>query len=175
MSTPQTSNERATQIPTAAKVDLKLEVVVFSSTRNHGGMDMNRLLVTLIAGAFTSVVVAQSATGPTGENSGNTQATAAEQAKNVKASKEVTKLSKEEKAKLAKDATKLNVNPENSSGTAATAPGSAHGTDVDDQGVGTVGAQRLYQLIRQSAPIADRTFEIEFLDAGVEAYAFTFG
>jgi thioredoxin family protein len=55
------------------------------------------------------------------------------------------------------------------------APGSAHGTDVDDQGVGTVGAQRLYQLIRQSAPIADRTFEIEFLDPGVEAYAFTFG
>ena len=55
------------------------------------------------------------------------------------------------------------------------APGPAHGTDVDDQGVGTVGAQRLYQLIRQSAPIADRTFEIEFLDPGVEAYAFTFG
>ena len=55
------------------------------------------------------------------------------------------------------------------------APGLAHGTDVDDQGVGTVGAQRLYQLIRQSTPIADRTFEIEFLDPGVEAYAFTFG
>jgi len=55
------------------------------------------------------------------------------------------------------------------------APGPAHGTDVDDMGVGTVGAQRLYQLIRQSTPIADRTFEIEFLDPGVEAYAFTFG
>jgi hypothetical protein len=55
------------------------------------------------------------------------------------------------------------------------APGVAHGTDVDDQGIGTVSAQRLYQLIRQSAPIADRTFEIEFLDPGVEAYAFTFG
>jgi hypothetical protein len=54
-------------------------------------------------------------------------------------------------------------------------PGTAHGTDVDDQGVGTVRAQRLYQLIRQPAPIADRTFEIEFLDPGVEAYAFTFG
>jgi thiol-disulfide isomerase/thioredoxin len=54
-------------------------------------------------------------------------------------------------------------------------PGAAHGTDVDDQGVGTIGAQRLYQLIRQSTPIADRTFEIEFLDPGVEAYAFTFG
>ena len=54
-------------------------------------------------------------------------------------------------------------------------PGAAHGADVDDQGLGTAGLQRLYQLIRQSAPIADRTFEIEFLDPGVEAYAFTFG
>jgi len=33
----------------------------------------------------------------------------------------------------------------------------------------------MYQLIRQSEPIADRQFEIEFLDAGVAAYAFTFG
>jgi len=55
------------------------------------------------------------------------------------------------------------------------APGAAHGTDVDDQGVGTVSTQRLYQLIRQSAPISDRTFEIEFLEPGVEAFAFTFG
>ena len=54
-------------------------------------------------------------------------------------------------------------------------PGAAHGADVDDQGLGSAGFQRLYQLIRQSAPIADRTFEIEFLDRGVEAYAFTFG
>ncbi len=35
--------------------------------------------------------------------------------------------------------------------------------------------QRLYQLIRQSGPVADHTFEIQFLDPGVEAYAFTFG
>ena len=35
--------------------------------------------------------------------------------------------------------------------------------------------QRLYQLIRQPGHIADRRFEIEFLDAGVEAYVFTFG
>ena len=55
------------------------------------------------------------------------------------------------------------------------APGAAHGSDVDDQGVVTVRAQRLYQLIRQPTPVADRTFEIEFLDPGVEAYAFTFG
>jgi thiol-disulfide isomerase/thioredoxin len=55
------------------------------------------------------------------------------------------------------------------------APGAAHGTDVDDQGSGTVTEQRLYQLIRQPKPIADRQFEIEFLDAGVEAFVFTFG
>jgi hypothetical protein len=54
-------------------------------------------------------------------------------------------------------------------------PGAAHGMDVDAQGNGTVTGQRLYQLIRQSAPIADRQFEIEFLDPGAEAFAFTFG
>ena len=54
-------------------------------------------------------------------------------------------------------------------------PGAAHGIDVDDQGNGTVAEQRLYQLIRQPNPIADRQFEIEFLDPGVEAFSFTFG
>jgi len=54
-------------------------------------------------------------------------------------------------------------------------PGAAHGIDVDDQGNGMVTEQRLYQLIRQPKPIADRQFEIEFLDPGVEAFAFTFG
>jgi hypothetical protein len=54
-------------------------------------------------------------------------------------------------------------------------PGAAHGLDVDDQGNGTLSEQRLYQLIRQPQPIADRLFEIEFLDPGVEAYSFTFG
>jgi thiol-disulfide isomerase/thioredoxin len=54
-------------------------------------------------------------------------------------------------------------------------PGAAHGIDVDDKGNGTVSEQRLYQLIRQPKPIADRQFEIEFLDAGVEVFAFTFG
>jgi hypothetical protein len=53
--------------------------------------------------------------------------------------------------------------------------GAAHGIDVDDQGYGTVTQQRLYQLIRQPGPIQDRTFEIEFLDPGIEALAFTFG
>ncbi|MBR8063121.1 cytochrome c biogenesis protein DipZ [Burkholderia ambifaria] len=55
------------------------------------------------------------------------------------------------------------------------APGSAHGADVDAQGYGTVTSQRLYQLVRQPGAIADRTFSIEFLDPGVDAYAFTFG
>jgi hypothetical protein len=54
-------------------------------------------------------------------------------------------------------------------------PGAAHGIDVDDKGNGTVAEQRLYQLIRQPKPIAERQFEIEFLDSGVEAFAFTFG
>jgi thiol-disulfide isomerase/thioredoxin len=55
------------------------------------------------------------------------------------------------------------------------APGAAHGTDVDEQGNGAVVEQRTYQLIRQRKPIADRLFEIEYLDSGVEAYCFTFG
>jgi thiol-disulfide isomerase/thioredoxin len=54
-------------------------------------------------------------------------------------------------------------------------PGPAHGIDVNDQGYGTVTEQRLYQLIRQPKPIADRQFEIEFLDPGVETFVFTFG
>ncbi|MEP0914377.1 redoxin domain-containing protein [Leptolyngbya sp. GB1-A1] len=51
----------------------------------------------------------------------------------------------------------------------------ARGLDVNERGEGTVTEQRLYQLIRQPQPIGDRQFEIEFLDAGVEAFAFTFG
>jgi thiol-disulfide isomerase/thioredoxin len=54
-------------------------------------------------------------------------------------------------------------------------PGPAHGLDVDDSGSGTVAEQRLYQLIRQPGPIVERTLQIEFFDAGVEAFAFTFG
>ena len=34
---------------------------------------------------------------------------------------------------------------------------------------------RLYQLVRQRESTADRTFEIEFAAAGIEAYVFTFG
>jgi hypothetical protein len=54
-------------------------------------------------------------------------------------------------------------------------PGAANGIDVDEQGIGTVTEQRRYQLIRQPKPITDRQFEIEFLDPGVAAFAFTFG
>jgi hypothetical protein len=54
-------------------------------------------------------------------------------------------------------------------------PGAARGVDVDEQGHGTVTGQRMYQLIRQPGPVADRRFEIEFSGPGVEAFAFTFG
>jgi thiol-disulfide isomerase/thioredoxin len=54
-------------------------------------------------------------------------------------------------------------------------PGAAHGVDIDESGNGSVAEQRLYQLIRQPKPIADRLFEIEFLGPDVEAFAFTFG
>jgi hypothetical protein len=54
-------------------------------------------------------------------------------------------------------------------------PAGAHGIDVDERGDGTADYPRMYQLIRQPAPIGDRMFEIEFLDAGVEAFVFTFG
>jgi thiol-disulfide isomerase/thioredoxin len=54
-------------------------------------------------------------------------------------------------------------------------PGAGHGADVDDQGHGTLTEPRLYQLVRQPGPVAERTFEVTFLDPGVQAYAFTFG
>ena len=54
-------------------------------------------------------------------------------------------------------------------------PGSAHGLDLDAEGNGIVGEPRLYQLIRQPAPIRDRTFELEVLDPGLEIFSVTFG
>jgi thiol-disulfide isomerase/thioredoxin len=54
-------------------------------------------------------------------------------------------------------------------------PGPNHGVDTDEQGNGVVISHRLYQLVRQKDAIEDRTFIIEFLDPGVQAYAFTFG
>jgi cytochrome c biogenesis protein CcdA/thiol-disulfide isomerase/thioredoxin len=56
-----------------------------------------------------------------------------------------------------------------------TPPGDDHGADTDASGAGTVQGHRLYQLIRQKGAVEDRTFEIEFLDPGVQAFAFTFG
>jgi thiol-disulfide isomerase/thioredoxin len=51
----------------------------------------------------------------------------------------------------------------------------AGGSDVDPDGSGTVRDQRTYQLVRQPGAISDRLFEVEFRDAGVEAYCITFG
>jgi cytochrome c biogenesis protein CcdA/thiol-disulfide isomerase/thioredoxin len=55
------------------------------------------------------------------------------------------------------------------------APGANHGVDTDAAGDGKITDHRLYQLIRQKDAIEDRTFEIEFLDTGAQAFAFTFG
>jgi thiol-disulfide isomerase/thioredoxin len=54
-------------------------------------------------------------------------------------------------------------------------PGAAHGSDTDEQGNGIVTEPRMYQLIRQPGPIADREFAIQFLEPGVAAFDFTFG
>jgi thiol-disulfide isomerase/thioredoxin len=55
------------------------------------------------------------------------------------------------------------------------APGDDHGVDCGPDGSGEVREPRLYQLIRQKGQIQDQTFEIEFLDPGVEVFSFTFG
>jgi cytochrome c biogenesis protein CcdA/thiol-disulfide isomerase/thioredoxin len=55
------------------------------------------------------------------------------------------------------------------------APGPNHGVDTDAAGDGKITEHRLYQLIRQKNAVEDRTFEIEFLDPGAQAFAFTFG
>ena len=54
-------------------------------------------------------------------------------------------------------------------------PGDAHGLDVGASGEGTVSEPRMYQLVRQRGTVAERRFEITFLEAGVRAYVFTFG
>ena len=54
-------------------------------------------------------------------------------------------------------------------------PGDAHGLDVDESGAGAVDEPRMYQLVRQRETVAERDFEITFLDPGVRAYVFTFG
>jgi hypothetical protein len=54
-------------------------------------------------------------------------------------------------------------------------PGESHGSDTDADGNGTISQTRLYQLVRQAGEVRTRTFEVRFLDPGVEAFAFTFG
>jgi cytochrome c biogenesis protein CcdA/thiol-disulfide isomerase/thioredoxin len=54
-------------------------------------------------------------------------------------------------------------------------PGVNHGSDTDENGVGVINEQRLYQLIRQSTSVGEHVFSIEFLDGNVQAYSFTFG
>jgi hypothetical protein len=54
-------------------------------------------------------------------------------------------------------------------------PGENCGVDIAPDGSGEIREPRLYQLIRQKGPIVDRTFEIGFLDLGVQALDFTFG
>ncbi|AWH27932.1 redoxin family protein [Stenotrophomonas sp. YAU14A_MKIMI4_1] len=54
-------------------------------------------------------------------------------------------------------------------------PAADAGADVRADGSGVVDEHRLYQLVRQRGAVAPHRFEIEFLDAGVQAYAFTFG
>lgn len=54
-------------------------------------------------------------------------------------------------------------------------PGPNRGVDTDEQGTGKIVEHRLYQLIRQKNASEDHTFEIEFLDPGAQAFAFTFG
>jgi hypothetical protein len=51
----------------------------------------------------------------------------------------------------------------------------AQGSDVDAEGRGTVREQATYQLIRETGRVEERLLEIEFLEAGAEAYCFTFG
>lgn len=55
------------------------------------------------------------------------------------------------------------------------APGAGHGLNVDEEGRGMLVQARLYQLVREPGSITVRTCEIALLDAGVEAYVFTFG
>jgi hypothetical protein len=54
-------------------------------------------------------------------------------------------------------------------------PGDNCGVDSAPDGTGEIREPRLYQLIRQKGRVEDRTFEIEFLDPGVQAFSFTFG
>lgn len=43
------------------------------------------------------------------------------------------------------------------------------------KGLDSVDAQRLYPLARQVGAVRDRSFEVHFLDPGIQEFAFTFG
>jgi thiol-disulfide isomerase/thioredoxin len=55
------------------------------------------------------------------------------------------------------------------------APGESHGTDTSPDGRGVLDYGRMYQLVRQAGPVAERTVEITFDEPGARAYVFTFG
>jgi thiol-disulfide isomerase/thioredoxin len=54
-------------------------------------------------------------------------------------------------------------------------PGANHGVDVDARGEGVLTEPRLYQLVRQKHSVEDRHLDIQFLEPGAAAFAFTFG
>jgi hypothetical protein len=54
-------------------------------------------------------------------------------------------------------------------------PGASHGVECDEHGAGTVGEPRMYQLVRATDRVSERTFEIEFDEGGIAGYCFTFG
>jgi thiol-disulfide isomerase/thioredoxin len=55
------------------------------------------------------------------------------------------------------------------------APGNDHGVDTDEEGLGVVDEDRLYQLVRQRRAVEDRAFAVTFEGGGARAYVFTFG
>jgi hypothetical protein len=55
------------------------------------------------------------------------------------------------------------------------APGPSRGVDVDENGNGSLGDGRMYQLVRQDGDVRERTVEITFHESGAQAYSFTFG
>jgi cytochrome c biogenesis protein CcdA/thiol-disulfide isomerase/thioredoxin len=54
-------------------------------------------------------------------------------------------------------------------------PAASAGLNIAADGTGTIRNEGFYQLVRQQGDIADRLFEIKFLDPGAAAFTFTFG
>ncbi|MGW1799881.1 hypothetical protein ACWCQN_28945 [Streptomyces sp. NPDC001984] len=53
-------------------------------------------------------------------------------------------------------------------------PGPSHGADVHKDGTGALRGGRLYQLVRETGTVRERTLEITYLRPGARAYVFTF-